>query len=413
VKVAYIVNQYPKVSHSFIRREILAIERRGIAVQRIAMRGWDADIVDPADRREMELTQHVLRQGVWPLIRSTLLMFIKAPVKFVLTFLLAGSMAEASDRSTSRHWIYFAEACVVALWVEESGATHLHAHFGTNSTDVAMLASKLTGLPYSFTAHGSQEVDRPLAIGLQEKIERSSFVAAVCSFGRSQLYRWVGHDHWSKINVVHCGLDELFRVAPPSASNDSSTIVCVGRLSSEKGQFLLLDALRSVLDQGHECQLVLAGDGELRKPIEERIAELDLGAHVRITGWISGEQVRAEILRARALVLASFTEGLPVVIMEAMAMSRPVIATYVGGIPELVLDGETGWLVPAGDVQRLADALRRSLAATSDELARMGQLGRARVLERHDVDDAAAQLAKLFGAEKVPTISLARPAAAA
>lgn len=413
MKVAYIVNQYPKVSHSFIRREILAVERRGIAVQRIAMRGWDAEVVDLADKREVELTQHVLRGGVGQLIRSLLLMFVKGPSKFVLTFLLAVSMAEASDRSSSRHWIYFAEACVVALWVQRSGAKHLHAHFGTNSTDVALLASSLTGIPYSFTAHGSQEVDRPLAIGLKQKIERASFVAAVCSFGRSQLYRWVGQAHWSKINVVHCGLDELFRQPPPNTYNDSSTFVCVGRLSAEKGQFLLLDALRRVLDSGHRCELVLAGDGELRQSLEAHISQLDLQHNVRITGWISGEQVRSEILRARALVLPSFIEGLPVVIMEAMAMSRPVIATYVGGIPELVLDGETGWLVPAGDVERLAAALQRSLTATPEQLAHMGQLGRARVWERHDVDDAAAQLVQLFGTERSPTVHPARPAAAA
>jgi glycosyltransferase involved in cell wall biosynthesis len=412
VKVAYIVNQYPKVSHSFIRREILAVERRGIAVQRIAMRGWDANVVDPADKNELALTQHVLRGGAWLLLRSLAAMFFKAPGKFIKTFFIALSMAEASDRSTSRHWIYFAEACVVALWVLRSGARHLHAHFGTNSTDVALLASALTGIPYSFTAHGSQEIDRPLSISLKEKIEGASFVAAVCSFGRSQLYRWVGQQHWSKINVVHCGLDELFRDPPPTTYNDSATIICVGRLSAEKGQFLLLDALRRVLDAGHRCELVLAGDGDLRKALEARIAQLDLQRNVRITGWISGEEVRAEILRARALVLPSFTEGLPVVIMEAMAMSRPVIATYVGGIPELVLDGETGWLVPAGEVERLAAALQRSLTASVEQLTRMGQAGRARVLERHDVNDAAAQLAILFGAEQEPMLRPARRAAA-
>lgn len=397
MKVAYIVNQYPKVSHSFIRREILAVERCGIEVQRIAMRGWDADVVDTADREEAARTSHILRGGVWPVVGALILRFFKAPWKFIIAFSLAMSMAEESDRSTSRHWIYFAEACVVALWIERSRASHLHAHFGTNSTDVAMIASALTGVPYSFTAHGSQEIDRPLAIGLKKKIERARFVAAVCSFGRSQLFRWVGQQHWSKVHVVHCGVDELFRDNPPTAYNDSRTIVCVGRLSAEKGQFILLDALRKVIDDGIDCQLVLAGDGELRQTLEARIAELDLQKHVRITGWISGEQVRTEIVAARALVLPSFTEGLPVVIMEAMAMSRPVIATYVGGIPELVLQGETGWLVPAGDVDQLAQSMKRVLGAGSEQLAAMGRQARTRVLQRHDVDNSATQLAGLFG----------------
>jgi colanic acid/amylovoran biosynthesis glycosyltransferase len=410
VKVAYIVNQYPKVSHSFIRREILAVERYGISVLRIAMRGWDATVVDPADESERNSTRHVLQRGAWVLLRSLLVMFVKSPSRFIRTFLVANRMSLVSDQSIIRHWIYFAEACVVAEWVLDFGATHLHAHFGTNSTDVAMLASSLTGIPYSFTAHGSAEIDRARSIALKDKIEGAAFVAAVCSFGRSQLYRWVGHEHWSKIHVVPCGLDEKFLEPPPQPYNDSASLVCVGRLSIEKGHFLLLDALRLVLDAGYRCELVLAGDGELRGAIEKRIARLQLPDHVRITGWISGEQVREEILRARALVLPSFIEGLPVVIMEAMAMSRPVIATYVGGIPELVLNDETGWLVPAGDVNSLARAMQDSLSASPEALTRMGQQGRARVLQRHDIDNAATRLVRLFGAESELAYSAARKA---
>lgn len=396
MKVAYIVNQYPKVSHSFIRREILALERLGIAVQRIGLRGWDEKVVDQADRRERDLTSHVLKRGAWPLMWSFCVMLIKRPCRFLVTFLLASSMAEASDRSMARHWAYFAEACVVAQWVERSCATHLHAHFGTNSTDVAMLASSLSGIPYSFTAHGSQEVDRPMAIGLGEKVKRAAFVAAVSSFGRSQLSRWVGPAHWSKIHVVPCGLDELYKDVPPATPIDSSTFVCVGRLSPEKGQLLLLQALRRVLDEGVECRVVLAGEGEMRPEIEACIDELSLQSHVRITGWLTGEQVRSEILAARTLVVSSFMEGLPVVIMEAMALHRSVIAPYVGGIPELVLDGQTGWLVPAADVEQLANALKRSLAASTEQLEQMGVVARQRVMQRHDVDKAANQLAQLF-----------------
>jgi glycosyltransferase involved in cell wall biosynthesis len=147
--------------------------------------------------------------------------------------------------------------------------------------------------------------------------------------------------------------------------------------------------------------LVLAGDGEMRPDIEALIERLGLQPRVRITGWIGSGQVRDEIGAARALVLPSFAEGLPVVIMEAMALRRPVITTFVAGVPELVQAGANGWLVPAGDVEALTDAMAACLATDQETLARMGEAARARVLVRHDVDREAAKLAVLFGQSSV------------
>ena len=179
----------------------------------------------------------------------------------------------------------------------------------------------------------------------------------------------------------------------------------MARLSAEKGHTLLLEAARRLAAQGVDFELVLAGDGELRSEIEALIAKYALADKVRITGWISGPQVRDAILAARALVLASFAEGLPVVIMEAMALRRPVIATSVGGIPELVLPGENGWLVPAGDSEALAETMLRCLDTPTDTLTRMGETARERVLARHDADAEAKTLEQLF--KKTPS---ARPA---
>jgi colanic acid/amylovoran biosynthesis glycosyltransferase len=181
-------------------------------------------------------------------------------------------------------------------------------------------------------------------------------------------------------------------VAMPSGRR----LLCVGRLSEQKGHLLLLEAAAIVAAQEPTFELVLAGDGEMREPIEARIAALDLGRHVRITGWIGSDQVRTEMLSSRALVLASFAEGLPVVIMESMALSRPVVSTSIAGIPELVQSGENGWLVPAGDAQALADAMLACLRCDEAELRRMGQSARARVLSRHDANAEATRLAGLF-----------------
>ena len=396
MNIAYLVNHYPAVSHSFIRREILALEKGGVAVQRIALRGWDGPLADPADVLERTRTRFVLRQGAVELSRAMLAAAFSHPGRAFAALRLATRMSRGSDRPLLWHWIYFAEACVVAHWLGESGASHVHAHFGTNSAEVAMLAGVLADVGYSFTVHGPDEFDRPRAIGLAEKIRRAAFVVGISSFTRSQMFRWVERAHWSKIEVVHCGLDAAFHAGDPAGATASTSLVCVGRLGEQKGHLLLLDAMRRVFDRGHRFSLVLAGDGELRAAVEARVRELGLQGHVRITGWIGSEEVRRELLAARALVLPSFAEGLPVVIMEAMALRRPVVTTYVAGIPELVQHGRTGWLVPAGDEEALADAMVACLGASAEALAAMGANGRERVLERHDADREAGKLAALF-----------------
>ncbi|MFC7408443.1 glycosyltransferase [Hydrogenophaga atypica] len=273
---------------------------------------------------------------------------------------------------------------------------HIHAHFGTNSAEVVMLTHALGGPAYSFTVHGPEEFDKPEALHLREKMTSARFVVAISSYGRSQLYRWLPHAHWHKVEVVHCGLDKAFHEVPAVHVPAAPRLVCVGRLCEQKGQLLLVRAAALVKARGIPFEVILAGDGEMRPQIQQEVTRLGLGGQVHITGWVSSARVRDELLAARALVLPSFAEGLPVVIMEAMALRRPVLSTYVAGIPELVLNGETGWLFPAGDVEALASAMAACLAAPTGELDAMGEAGRERVLARHDVDTEAAKLAALF-----------------
>lgn len=397
LRVAYIVNQYPKVSHSFIRREILALERQGIEVLRIALRGWDAELVDAEDKAEQALTLYVLRQGGLALLAAMLRTLAASPGRFLSALRLALRMGRRADRPLFVHLIYLLEACRLLPWLREYGARHLHAHFGTNSAEVAMLTHALGGPPYSFTVHGPEEFDKPRFIGLGEKIRRSAFVVAISSYGRSQLYRWVGHEQWPKMHVVHCGLERTFHEMAPVPIPETPRLVCVGRLCEQKGQLLLIEAASRLAENGIDFELVLAGDGEMRDEVEALTARHGLGNRVRITGWISAERVREEILASRGLVLPSFAEGLPVVIMEAMALRRPVLSTYVAGIPELVRHGEEGWLFPAGSVDELASAMEMFLATSPVELASMGGAAYRRVLARHDIDTEAAKLAKLFG----------------
>jgi colanic acid/amylovoran biosynthesis glycosyltransferase len=396
IRIAYFINQYPMVSHSFIRREILALERAGIDVERIALRGWGNDLADADDQREREKTRFLLEGGVGNLVLVTILTLVSHPARWISAVRLAFKMARKSLRPWPVHLVYLAEACLLSKWLNDFGADHLHAHFGTNSTEVAMLASVMSGKTYSFTVHGPDEFDMPESIGLREKVRRCAFVVAISSFGCSQLYRWINANDWEKVKVVHCGLERAFYEVATVPVPNRHRLVCVGRLCEQKGQLLLLKAAHLLLRKGVDFELVLAGDGKLRRKIESEIIALGLTAKVLVTGWISSSQVREELLASRALVLPSFAEGLPVVIMEAMSLRRPVLTTYIAGIPELVQQGVNGWLFPSGSVEELAAAMEACLAMPDVQIERMGEQARQRVLERHDIERETKKIATHF-----------------
>jgi len=407
LKIAYFINHYPKVSHSFIRREILALERQGFEVQRIALRGWDDRLPDADDVQERERTRYVLRHGAWGLVLPTLRALLRSPARFLAAMRLAVRMAGESDRSLAYHFVYLAEACRIVPWMSGFGTRRIHAHFGTNSTEVAMLAHVLGGPPYSFTVHGPDEFLKPM--GLEEKIHRADFVVAISDFGRSQLYLRSKYADWPKIKVVHCGLEQKFHDVAGAPAAIAPRFVCVGRLTEAKGQLLLIEAVAQLAAKDVPCELVLAGDGPMRGELTHMIGRNGLEDRIRITGWISSGEVREEILAARALVLPSFAEGLPVVIMEALALRRPVLTTYIAGIPELVRPGENGWLFPAGSVSELTSAMEDCLSASAEVLQRMGNAGYDRVIARHAIDTEAGKLAELFHAP-VPADRVSPPA---
>lgn len=400
MRIAYFINQYPMVSHSFIRREIVALESLGCDILRIALRSNPEVLVDQRDKDELIKTRFILKQSVFTFFGALLTSFITNPARFFSAFFLALKTGWKSERGVLRHVLYFVEACVLAKWLRAEKIEHVHAHFGTNSTTVVMIANELCSIPYSFTVHGPEEFDKPVALSLSEKISRSAFVVGISSYGKGQLSRWVSHSLWHKLNVVHCGLDKNFYSGEIEPIGNGSKFVCVGRLCEQKGQPLLLEAFHILSQEGKDFELVFAGDGHLRADLEQLIAEYGLEEKVKITGWISSEQVREEILSARSLVLPSFAEGLPVVIMEAMALARPVVSTYVAGIPELVQHEENGWLVAAGDVGALVNTLREVLEAKPSKLNLMGQKARQRVIERHDIDTEAAKLLSMIEISK-------------
>lgn len=395
MRLAYLTTAYPEVSHTFIRREILELERRGHEVLRLSVRPPTSRLVDPRDLAEQPRTEVLLARPA-AIARAVLANLLARPDRFLRALATTLAMSRTSERGLLRHLAYLAEACRVRDRVVAQGSEHLHVHFGTNAAAVGRLARILGGPPFSVTMHGPDEFDAPVALSIADKIHEAAFTVAISHFGAAQLRRWSRPADWDRIEIVRCTIGDEFEKPAGPIPTDSVTFTCVGRLSAQKGQLLLIDAFADLVATGADARLVLAGDGELRGAIEARIAARGVGDRVTITGWVDAERVR-ELLRAsRALVLPSFAEGLPVVILEAFALGRPVVTTFVAGIPELVEPGRSGWLVPAGAQAPLVGALREVLAAPSTALDAMGAHGRTRVLAEHGTAGQVDVLEALF-----------------
>ena len=281
MKLAYFVNQYPKVSHSFIRREILALERIGYDIERFSLRSDKDELVDPLDQNELTKTRYILAEHPFKIASAFAKTFCSSPQLFFKSLKVAIRLGMRSDRGLIRHLIYLIEACVLLQWEKAAGIEHIHAHFGTNSTAVVMLAHLLGGAGYSFTVHGPEEFDKPEFIHLAEKIHHSRFVVAISSYGRSQLFRWLPASEWHKVKIVRCGLDAAFLAQKATKIPEACRqLLCIGRLCEQKGQLLLLDAMKQLHDEGINCKLILAGDGPMRK----RCREPDCGVSIEQRG---------------------------------------------------------------------------------------------------------------------------------
>jgi colanic acid/amylovoran biosynthesis glycosyltransferase len=397
MRVAYLVNQYPTASHSFIRREIAAVEAAGTEVFRFSVRSVDpSKLPDPEDREERARTLVLLQQGAARLLGEATMAFAGRPRRILRVLGIAFSGSDWRLASLIRRAAYLIEGAALAKRMTSQSIDHLHAHFGTNPATVARIASALSDIPYSFTVHGPDEFDAPIQLDLKGKIADCAFCVAISSYGRSQLMRWSAFRDWSKIEVVRCGVEEKFLRRPSTSRMPHASRLCtIARLSPQKGIPLLLEAAACLKREGKEFLLTIVGDGEMREEVEGLIESQELDDCVSLAGLASSDEVVGHLLSARAMVLPSFAEGLPVVIMEALALSRPVIVSAIAGTPELV-DQECGWLVPAGSVEKLVEAMRAALDSSPQDLEAMGRIGRIRVTAMHDAAANGREMNALF-----------------
>ena len=393
--LGYLTTAYPSVSHTFIRREILALEKMGHTVDRFAIRcGTVAD--DAEDISEKRKTFHLLNQPRAWIAKAVLTTFMHSPLSTWRAFREAVRLSSASERGLFRHLAYLFEALAFAHEFRSRGISHIHVHFGTNAAAIAMLVDIIGDATFSMTVHGPDEFDATLGLSLGRKMTASRFTVAISSYCASQLMRWAQPCDWEKIRIVHCTVDDQWFDSTGTVEPGNNTYVAVGRLSAQKGHFLLVEALELAIKRGFSGRVVLVGDGELRDSLQRKIDSHGIADRITVTGWCSGNDVRRYIKDSRALLLPSFAEGLPMVLMEAMALQRPVIATAIAGIPELVRHGREGWLTIAGDKESFVDALMEAQDTDLEVIWRMGRAGRERVMDRHGADQQARVLSALF-----------------
>ncbi len=395
-RIAYLTGQYPAVSHTFILREVEALRARGFEVQTCSIRR-----TDPTHHRGEEekaaaaSTFYVLAGAKNPArLLAALGHALRSPGRFMSAVALAWRTRPPGFKALLFQMFYLIEAMVLARYLKQQSIDHLHNHFGNSSCSVAMLTSELSGIPFSFTLHGPAIFFEPRHWRIDEKMARARFVACISHYCRSQGMIFADPAHWPKLKIVHCGITPA-RYGTGPARPAGKNILFVGRLAAVKGVPVLLEAFTQVLKTHPEAHLTLVGDGTERDAIEARATALGCAQAVRFAGYLSQDEVVGELDKADIFALPSFAEGVPVVLMEALASHLPVVVTRIAGISELVADGHSGLSVPPGDV----GALARAITTLLDDPKRgqtMARVGRAWVEAEYDIDQIAVQLDDLI-----------------
>ena len=393
--IAYLTGEYPRATDTFIQREVAELRSHGKTVLTCSVRRTGAEhLVGEEQKTEAANTFYILSAArPLHLIACHAGTFLRAPLRYLRALGLAIRTAPGGLRALLFQLFYFAEAGVLAAHLHRNNVRHLHNHIAKSSCTVAMLASELTGIPFSFTLHGPDIFFAPAQWRLDTKIARASFVACISHFCRSQAMTFSDPAHWHKLHIIHCG------VHPRRYHSDEDpmghNLLFVGRLAPVKGLPILFRALETLVPDYPDLHLTVIGDGPSRAALEHQVAGAGLAGHVTFAGYKSQSEVADALIAADLFVLPSFAEGVPVVLMEAMAAARPVVATHVAGIPELVTDGASGLLVPAGDPRALAAAIAKVIGNPSRATA-MGIVGRTTVQSAFDISNEALRLGRLI-----------------
>jgi len=420
-KVLYFAAEYPRATDTFIQREIAAVRAAGLDVESSAIRRpGDEHMVGEEQRTERERTKYLLPPSVGRLVRAHARLLARSPRRYFSSLALALDTKRAGLRGGLYQGFYFAEAGLLADRLQAEGFDHLHSHLADVSTSVAMLSASLADVPFSFTLHGPGVFFDANVWRLDAKIDRASFVSCISWFARSQAQLLSTADAGDKLHIIHCGVDpsryadrslEAPAVSTSAADDAEFRLAFVARLDHVKGVGELLEAIAALAEDMPGLRLDLAGDGPARDGYEKLASRLGIAERVTFHGYINQTGVAELLATADAYVLPSYAEGVPVGLMEAQASGLPVIATQVGGVSELVIDDETGFVCRPGDRTQLAERIAQ-LASDPALRQRMGAAGRARVVADFDSASEGRRLAALFNAAGRTATFGARPALA-
>jgi glycosyltransferase involved in cell wall biosynthesis len=393
-RVAYSTGQYPRYSDVWLQREISAMRELGLDVQTFAVRAAPrASLVSDHQRNEQDGTTYLLPVRLPVMLRSLMRASLR-PRRLWRAVQLAHETSSPGRAAAFRHVAYLLEAVILAGHLRSARIDHLHNHLTDSCCTVAMLAAELSGCSFSFTMHGPGIFFEAQKWRIDVKVARAAFVVCISSFCASQAACFCDPTTWSKLQIVHCGVDIDHRRSS-SADRHGNKLLFVGRLESLKGLDILLRSMLSIADLHPGVQLTIVGDGPERVRLQNAAEAAGLGGSVHFTGPLNSDAINRLLVSADIFVLPSFAEGVPVVLMEAMAMSVPVVSTHVGGMTELIHDGESGILIPAFDASSLTEAISR-LLGDPDLRARMGESGRQTVVDKYDLRKEASRLKDLF-----------------
>jgi glycosyltransferase involved in cell wall biosynthesis len=395
--IGYLASQYPAVSHTFILREIEQLRRLGFEIRTASVKppAPSPDGFTEAESREAAATFCVKTRGAAGVLGDHLACFLQRPGAYLAGLLRALRMGGADLKAVVHHLAYFGQAIVLGEWMGRERLGHLHVHLANAASTAAMLMERTFGIPYSMTVHGPDEFYDTGFYHVREKVEHAAFICCISRFCRSQLMRACSPEHWDKMEVCPLGVDPEVFQPRREPGGDAFRILCVGRLTPAKGQAILLAAVAILAGKGRRVHADLVGDGPDRHGLEAHAARLRLGANTTFHGAVNQPRVLELLARADVFVLPSFAEGVPVSLMEAMAMEVPCVSTTIAGIPELIHSGEDGILVPPSDPERLAGALEE-LIENAELRLRLARAGRRKVMEQYNLSTNVRRLAEIF-----------------
>ena len=397
-RLAYLTTLYPALSHTFIEREVRGLREMGFEIHTFSVRRPTTRDVLGSHHRDAERETYYLLDASAKIPVAILWALICNPVGLVRAVFRSQQVAGSGLLVRFRHLAYALESVTLARRMSKSNLRHVHVHLGNNGASVALLACVFDPrLSYSLSVHGPGEFAQAEQNTLKPRAEYALFVRCISDFCKSQVMARTDPSAWKNFHVVHCGVDpETFVPAPaPVAKGDDLRIITVGRLVAAKGFPILLQACAFLAKEKISWRLEVVGDGEMMRELRDMAGALGISDQVKFSGPVSPDEVSFRLQQADLMVLPSFQEGVPVVLMEAMAKEIPVISTTVAGIPELIESGKEGLLVHPGSVELLAEALK-DLARDSARRRRFGKAGRQKVIAEFAIAGTCARMKDLF-----------------